>query len=197
MGCSLLAVTLAIACQVRDPGPAPLAPEAAPAPSATPEPAPPPPASTPAPAQVLESILETDAPPTLRVLIDAPRFPPGTGPRLAIDQAHHDFHTLDGMFAPFADVARADGFRVTPHAEPFTPESLAAVDVLVIANALAERNDHRTGGSWELPTPSAFTPAEIDALDTWVRAGGRLWLIADHMPFPGAAQALAARLGFR
>jgi hypothetical protein len=30
----------------------------------------------------------------------------------------------------------------------------------------------------------------------WVEAGGGLWLIADHMPFPGAAAALASALGF-
>lgn len=140
---------------------------------------------------------EADAPPTARIEVDEPRYPAGTGPRIGIDEAHHDFHTIDGMFAPFADAARADGFRVAAHREPFTAESLADLDVLVVSNALAERNDASAGGTWTLPTPSAFTPAEIDALDTWIREGGRLWLIADHMPFPGAAEALAARLGFR
>ncbi|MCX4247832.1 hypothetical protein OEB96_44885 [Paraliomyxa miuraensis] len=148
-------------------------------------------------ARVLESILaEPGSPPTVHVVIDDPRFPPGTGPRLGIDEGHHDFHTLDGMFAPFADAARADGFRVIAHEAPFSAESLAALDILVIANALHERNDHRIGGEWTLPTPSAFTDDEIAALDAWIVAGGRLWLIADHMPFPGAAQALATRLGF-
>lgn len=140
---------------------------------------------------------EPDVPPTIRVEVGDPAFAINTGPRLGIDEAHHDFHTLDGMFAPFADAARADGFRVTAHREPFTATSLASLDILVVSNALAERNDASSGGTWTLPTPSAFTPAEIDALDTWIRAGGRLWLIADHMPFPGAAEALAARLGFR
>lgn len=138
-----------------------------------------------------------DAPPTVRVEVAEPRFAVGTGPRIGIDEAHHDFHTVDGMFAPFADAARADGFRVVGHREPFTATSLAALDILVIANALHERNDPQAGGTWTLPTPSAFTAAEIDALDAWIQAGGRLWLIADHMPFPGAAEALAARLSFR
>jgi hypothetical protein len=83
------------------------------------------------------------------------------------------------------------------HTMPFAAESLAGLDVLVISNALNERNDPQSGGTWTLPTPSALTPAEIDALDSWIREGGRLWLIADHMPFPGAAEALATRLGFR
>jgi hypothetical protein len=139
---------------------------------------------------------EPDAPPTVRIEIDEPRFAAGTGPRLGIDEAHRNFHTAGGMFAPFAETARADGFRVVAHREAFTAESLAALDILVISNALAERNDPNAGGTWTLPTPSAFTAAEIAAVDAWVQAGGRLWLIADHMPFPGAAEALAARLGF-
>lgn len=140
---------------------------------------------------------EPDAPPTIRIEVDDPYFAAGTGPRIGIDEAHRNFHTAGGMFAPFAEAARADGFRVAAHREPFTAESLAGLDILVIANALAERNDPQAGGTWTLPTPSAFTIAEIDAVDAWVQAGGRLWLIADHMPFPGAAEALAARFGFR
>jgi hypothetical protein len=140
---------------------------------------------------------KADEPPTVRVEVDAPRYPAGSGPRIGIDEAHHDFHTVDGMFAPFAEAARADGFRVVGHTMPFAAESLAGLDVLVISNALNERNDPQSGGTWTLPTPSALTPAEIDALDSWIREGGRLWLIADHMPFPGAAEALATRLGFR
>jgi hypothetical protein len=30
---------------------------------------------------------------------------------------------------------------------------------------------------------AAFTPAENNALDTWIPAGGRLWLVADHDNF--------------
>jgi hypothetical protein len=63
--------------------------------------------------------------------------------------------------------------------------------VLVIANALHARNRE----DWFLPTPSAFTPAEIAAVEAWVREGGSLLLIADHMPFPGAADGLAAAFG--
>ena len=187
-GLALAAVLCgAPACSGKASGVAPVAASAAPEPSRSIQ-----------TSRVIEvSADEPDAPPTVRVEVDEPRYAAGTGPRVGIDEAHRDFHTIDGMFAPFADAARADGFRVTAHREVFTAESLATLDVLVVANALAERNDPQAGGTWTLPTPSAFTPAEIDALDTWIRAGGRLWLIADHMPFPGAAEALAVRLGFR
>jgi hypothetical protein len=186
-----LVVWAMVACNGRGPAAAPAAA------SATAEPA----ALTPVAGRLARVVVvpaaKADVPPTVRIEVDEPSFLAGTGPRIGIDQAHHDFHTIDGMFAPFADAARADGFRVAAHTEPFTAASLADLDVLVISNALAERNDPQTGGTWTLPTPSAFTPAEIDALDAWIRDGGRLWLIADHMPFPGAAEALAARLGFR
>jgi hypothetical protein len=74
---------------------------------------------------------------------------------------------------------------------PFSAEALAGARILVIANALHASNASR----WELPTPSAFTPAEIAAVKAWVKAGGSLLLVADHMPFPGAAGALAEAFG--
>jgi len=72
-------------------------------------------------------------------------------------------------------------------------KSLAGVRVLVVANALHQRNTAR----WELPTPSAFPAEEIDAIVTFVKGGGSLFLIADHMPFPGAIEKLASKFGVR
>jgi hypothetical protein len=62
---------------------------------------------------------------------------------------------------------------------------------LVISNALAEENVD----DWSLPTCSAFEPDEIAAVRDWVVEGGVLFLIADHMPMPGAAEELAAAFG--
>lgn len=113
-------------------------------------------------------------------------------PSFCIDEGHHNFHTLEGRYAPFAEVLRADGYRVTATSGPLGAEPLEDCDVLVIANALHESNQ----SSWTLPTPSAFTAEEIAAVHAWVESGGGLWLIADHMPFPGAAQELAGAFGF-
>jgi hypothetical protein len=63
----------------------------------------------------------------------------------------------------------------------------------VIANALAERNR----SDWSLPTPSAFSDEEVEAVRDWVKDGGSLFLIVDHMPFPGAAEKLASAFGVR
>jgi hypothetical protein len=123
-----------------------------------------------------------------------PAYSAGTGPRLVIDGGHHNFHTVDGRFAPFAAVVRNDGFQVSGSQAPLTAESLKDIKVLVIANALDASNDG--AGEWTLPTPSALKPDEIAAVKAWVEAGGGLLLIADHMPFAGAAQNLAQAFGF-
>lgn len=115
-----------------------------------------------------------------------------TPPTVCIDEGHHNFHTIEGRYAPFAKLLRADGYTVEARTASFTPERLRGCDVLVIANALHESNTQ----SWTLPTPSAFAAQEIQAVQAWVEGGGALWLIADHMPFPGAAGELAAALGF-
>jgi hypothetical protein len=124
-----------------------------------------------------------------------PEFPAGEGPLVLIDEAHHNFHTADGRYLAFARLLRRDGYTVEPNRQPFTSPVLARADVLVIANALAEQDEDPE--DWRLPTPSAFTGAEIEAVEEWVRRGGSLLLIADHMPIPGAAEALAAAFGFR
>ena len=127
--------------------------------------------------------------------LGAPAFRAGEGPRVVLDDAHYDFHTVDGRYLTFARLLRADGFRVDGgRGARFSAASLEGVDVLVVANALAERNG--PDGDWTLPTPSAFAADEIAAVRSWVEGGGALLLIADHMPFAGAAQELASAFGF-
>ena len=123
--------------------------------------------------------------------IPRPAFAADRGPVVLLDEAHFNFHTAGGRYLPFARLLRRDGFVVRPLSTRFTRQALAGARALVIANALAERN--RT--EWSLPTPSAFAPEEITAVRDWVREGGALLLIADHMPFPGAAGDLAAAFG--
>ena len=59
----------------------------------------------------------------------------------------------------------------------------------MIANAFHGRED----GS--LPAQSAFQEQEIATVLEWVRGGGSLFLIADHMPAAGAAAELAEAFG--
>jgi hypothetical protein len=120
-----------------------------------------------------------------------PAYEAGKGPRVAIDEAHHNFHTAEGRYKPFAELLRRDGYRVDAQRQLFSAESLQGVDVLVISNALNERNAE----DWSPPNPSAFREDEIAALQSWVEKGGSLFLIADHAPFPAAASDLAKAFG--
>lgn len=123
--------------------------------------------------------------------IASPAYAAGKGPTVLIDEAHHNFHTMSGRFLAFARLLERDGYRVAPNASRFTRAALEGARILVISNALAPGNED----DWTLPTPSAFDSSEIAAVREWVFGGGSLWLIADHMPFPGAAGELAAEFG--
>ena len=113
-----------------------------------------------------------------------------TEPRVLFDEAHHNFHTTDGRYKPFADLLRNDGYRVVRNRQPFTKETLNSFKVLVIANALGAEEMDDNGAD-----ESAFTEEECQAVQDWVKGGGSLLLIADHAPFGGAASSLATRFG--
>lgn len=120
-----------------------------------------------------------EADPAADTGVKEPGFPIGQGPRLLIDAAHSNYHIATGRFAPFAQLARNDGFVVGENTAPLSLESLSGVDILVIANAKSQQDG------------SAFRPEEIGALRTFVQQGGSLLLIADHTPYPSAVQELA------
>jgi len=106
-----------------------------------------------------------------------------------LDEAHFNFHTTTGRYLAFVRLVEHDGFVVRANHSPFSAAALKDARILVIANALADT------GEWVLPARPAFTSAEVAAVREWVRGGGSLLLIADHMPFPGAAESLAQTFG--
>jgi hypothetical protein len=125
--------------------------------------------------------------------IAKPAYSTGNGPVVMLDEAHFNFHTATGRYLSFAQLLRRDGYVVQASSSRFNEESLRHWKILVIANALAEVNQ----GNWSLPNPSAFADDEIAAVREWVHEGGALLLIADHMPFAGAAEKLGAAFGIR
>jgi hypothetical protein len=114
-------------------------------------------------------------------------------PIVLIDEAHNNFHTMSGRYQAFAKVLQSDGFIVKSNQCKFNLDSLKSAAVLIIANALNERNTE----NWNLPNYSAFSREEIEAVYHWIKEGGSLLLIADHMPFPAASKDLAAIFGFQ
>jgi hypothetical protein len=99
-------------------------------------------------------------------------------PRVAVDEAHANFHTADGRYKPFADLMTNDGFVVSRNTEQLTSETLGRYDIVVSANA-----------------SSAFSEIECAAIQAWVVAGGALFLITDHEPFGTPSKNLGERFG--
>jgi hypothetical protein len=122
----------------------------------------------------------------------SPAYPEGKGPVVCVDEAHANFHTLDERFWAFGELLRRDGYVVLPSRVQFDRASLAPCHILVISNAQPNEEEW---DRYPYPTPSAFTAAEVAAVRQWVRDGGNLLLIADHMPLSGAAASLAAAFG--
>ncbi|MBK8341592.1 MAG: hypothetical protein IPK99_17165 [Flavobacteriales bacterium] len=118
-----------------------------------------------------------------------PAYPKGTGPVVVLDEAHFNFHTLGGRYHAFGKVLGNDGYQMRPGTQKFTLRYLEEARILVISNALPDES------SWQLPTSGAFTKEENEAVKNWVYNGGSLLLIADHMPFAGAAAGLARSFG--
>ncbi|MBF0101143.1 MAG: hypothetical protein HQK77_09575 [Desulfobacterales bacterium] len=146
------------------------------------------------------------------IVVEHPHFSLGSGPVVAVDQGHNNFHNLDGRFKVFGELAAKDGFNVKPIAEAFTKESLAGINILVCATALDAKNaaiESAETNGWvlsfnQLAPPnfanglraqSAYTDDEIKVIKDWVKEGGSLMLVTDHMPFPAASQALAKAFG--
>lgn len=124
--------------------------------------------------------------PSFRPTVARPAYA-GEGPMIQLDAAHGSVQTIDGRYAGFAALARADGYRIRAGEQALdAPGALDGVDVLVISNAVRPADGSR---------PDAFTETEIAALDGWVRAGGSLLLAADHAPYGSANETLARALG--
>ena len=122
-----------------------------------------------------------------------PAFPQQKGPVVCIDEAHHNVHTIDKLFAPFVQVMRADGFQPIPLKGVIDGTSLSQCNVLILGNGQA--NDMQSSKFWTYPHVSAYSSLEINSMVRWIRSGGNLLLFADHSPAAGSASGLAALLG--
>jgi len=123
--------------------------------------------------------------------VTSPAFAPGVGPQVFVDAAHGNFHTIDGRFAAFAELLTLDGYRVRTADAEVTTELLEQARVFVISNAGYDEDE----AEWTLPTRSAFASDEIEVIVDWIKNGGSLLLIADHMPWPGGTTDLANEFG--
>jgi hypothetical protein len=134
----------------------------------------------------LPALAQQVADPDFQPKVSRPAYS-GKGPVVLVDEAHGNFHTASGRYAPFAQLLRADGFDVRPNTAKFDAGALKGARILVVANAMGPPGSN----------DSVFTPEECAAVKAWVQAGGSLLLIADHTPFGAAASRLAETFGVR
>ena len=119
------------------------------------------------------------------VSITAPTFT-SNKPLVLFDEGHNNFHTSNGLYRPFANLIKNDGYILKTLNNRVTTDALASVHVLIIANAK---------GTGDLNDTPAFTEGECEILKAWVSNGGSLLLIADHFPFGTAVQNLGDKFG--
>jgi len=125
-----------------------------------------------------------------------PAFPEGEGPVVLYDEAHFNHQTITkGRYRGLADVLANDGYEVRISSSLFSSEVLEGCDILIISNALNEKNFPWNTRGKNPPYFSAFTESEINSVHDWVWRGGGLLLLADHWPFGAAAEDLAGRFG--
>lgn len=107
-----------------------------------------------------------------------------------VDQVHFNAHTLEDRLVPFSRALKNHGLDV---------QALTSIQqlidknpaVFIIVNPLNPVNRN----NWARPVLSAYTEREISLIANWVKEGGNLFLVADHMPYPGASNRLAKKFG--
>ncbi|GHE29053.1 DUF4350 domain-containing protein [Sphingobacterium griseoflavum] len=119
----------------------------------------------------------------------SPMYKEAGGPLILFDEAHNNAATLKGTYSAFRRLLLEDGYHIASTTENLSPDLLAKGKIFVTVNAMYDMED------WNLPARSAFSEQEIDALSSWVAAGGRLFLITDHMPCGASVNDLAGRFG--
>jgi hypothetical protein len=119
---------------------------------------------------------------------DAPDFKAGGKPIVLIDEAHRNVISLETYLGPVARWLERLGYLVRP-ARGSAERLVDGPDqaVLVIANAQAPEDAPADA--------SAFTEHEVIAIESWVRNGGSVLLVADRAPFGAPARALAKAFG--
>jgi len=138
---------------------------------------------------VTTALAQQSADPHFDARVNKPTFTKNF-PRVLFDEVHFNFDTTNNRYKPFADLLFNDGYHIAVNRQQFTKTSLATHKILVIVNPLGVEDMDDEGAD-----SPAFTPAECEVVNDWVRGGGALLFIVDHAPFASAAEILAKQLG--
>ena len=123
--------------------------------------------------------------------IVAPAYKQKSGSIILFDEAHGNPVSLKGLYFGFNKLLADDGYLLSSAKTEVSPEVLNKVKIYVTVNAIADPLD------WNLPARSAYSDTEIKTLNQWVKEGGSLFLVTDHMPCGGSVKLLAQSFGFQ
>src|SRR6186713_1668636 len=68
------------------------------------------------------------------VTVETPAFKENK-PVILFDEGHNNFHTSNGLYQPFANLVRNDGYKLNALTTPVKAEVLSSASIYVIVNA--------------------------------------------------------------
>ena len=111
-------------------------------------------------------------------------------------RVYFDEEWSKGLYQPFLDLIRNDGYAVVRHKGRLTREGLTGYDVLILPIAMGFMEGVKTlPGLGHHLKGEAFTPEECAAVKNWVDTGGALLLASDYAPTAKSAEKLAKEYG--
>lgn len=134
---------------------------------------------------------------------DVPTWRADEGPTVLVDNAHWNAATTRRGLVGFAELLRADGYRVLPDGNATRAEMLADARIGVVANPLGLSGELR-GLVARLGLPpltffddEALWVQEMETVLQWVENGGSMLVAVDEGPPARAVRGLATRFGMQ
>lgn len=117
---------------------------------------------------------------------------PDQSPLILVDRGHNNwFWRPDETDPVMHEYLIESGFQVQSNEGAFTRKMLGGVQIVQTGNAFPPGDNE----DWSQPVSSAFSKGEIKLLQEWVREGGSLLVVLEHMPFPAAYADLLRAFG--
>ncbi len=113
-------------------------------------------------------------------------------PLILIDRGHNNwFWRPDETDPVMHEYLIESGFQVQSNDGAYTRKMLGGVQIVQTGNAFPPGDNE----DWSQPAFSAFSKGEIKLLQEWVKEGGSLLVVVEHMPFPAAYTDLLRAFG--
>jgi len=117
---------------------------------------------------------------------------PNQRPSMLVDRGHNNLlWKADETDPVMHGFLVESGFQLRFNEGAYTRASLHGIQVVQTSNAfpLGDNED------WTQPATSAFSKDEIELLQEWVKTGGSLLVVVEHMPFPATYAGLLKAFG--